>query len=158
LVVLGAVLLKLFLVIEDLCDCRVVVLEVTRWFTVVKVYQHVCEIAAKFVLCLGKLLRRLVLGLLLWLSLLLLIDGRIAGRLGVRRCCLSTVLPSRIVRFFPLFNTERTLFGKLIFIFLIIFFRLFLPVLIVFFFSVDFLLFLTLLRIFRVDLLQNLRI
>jgi hypothetical protein len=72
LVVLGLALLQLFLVVEDLCDCCVVLLEVTSGFTVVKVYQHVCQIAPKLILSLSKLLRRLVLGLL---SRLLMLGG-----------------------------------------------------------------------------------
>jgi len=75
LVVLGLTLLQLFLVVEDLCDCCIVLLEVTSGFTVVKVYQHVCQIAPKLILSLSKLLRRLVLGLLLLLSRLLLLGG-----------------------------------------------------------------------------------
>jgi len=79
--------------------------------------------------------------------------------MSVCRWRLSHVLPSGVGRFVSLFNTERALFRKLIFIFLLLFW-LFSSIVIVFifFFSVALLLFLTFLRIFRVSLLQNFRI
>jgi hypothetical protein len=133
-----------------------VLLKVTGGLTVIKVNQHVCQIAAKLVLSLSKLLGRLVLGLLLGRRLLLM-GGRVSRRLSVRaRWSLSHVLPSGVVGFVSLFDTERALFRELVFIFLLLLWLLHaILVVLIFFFSVAFLFFFAFLGIFRVGLLQN---